>query len=501
MSSSVAEKVDKQKIRKAIEVEAPLIITTYTLPHDMEVYIGEVISCFLKMLNQEDVTEYVNYCISELTTNAKKANTKRVYFKEKQLDLNDKAQYDIGMKSFKNDTLGNLNHYLVLQKEAGLYVKVIIQKKANTIKFEVRNNCELTKFEEERMKEKIENARQYNSMQEALNYVIDETEGAGLGIIIMILMLRKIGVTDKFLQFYSENGETITRFVINLSDDTKYQLNAISEDIVLKIDNLSHFPENITKINELLDDKESKLSDIADLISKDVSLTTDLLKIVNSTAFGHYGRCQNIQKAVSMVGIKGIKNMLYSVGSLKALSDDTDSAKEIWTHSNKIAFFSYNLCKNFFPNRKELLDVIYVCGLLHDIGKIIIYCHRDDMEKMYGTLCCKKNIPKVIFEQLAAGVNHAEIGAMMAEKWNFPTVIVEAIRYHHRPDFAPPEFKDLTEIIYIADMLNYLHTGEVELYQVDEDILKKYQLDSVEKIEAIFEKLETAFSEMESQNF
>ena len=83
MENEILSDSDRQKIVKAIEAEIPIMITSYTLPHDIEVYINEVTSTFLKMINQEQMIEYITYCIQELTTNAKNANTKLIYFKEK----------------------------------------------------------------------------------------------------------------------------------------------------------------------------------------------------------------------------------------------------------------------------------------------------------------------------------------------------------------------------------------------------------------------------------
>ena len=77
--------IDVQKIQKAIHTGIPLSITTYTLPHEMEVYMGDVLTAFLSELNQFHMIEFLTYSLKELVTNAKKANTKRVYFKEKCL--------------------------------------------------------------------------------------------------------------------------------------------------------------------------------------------------------------------------------------------------------------------------------------------------------------------------------------------------------------------------------------------------------------------------------
>ena len=79
--------VDTAKIQEAISQELPISITTYTLPHEMELFMSEVLHAFLTQLHQDGITQYLTYCLNELVINAKKANTKRVYFSEKNLDL------------------------------------------------------------------------------------------------------------------------------------------------------------------------------------------------------------------------------------------------------------------------------------------------------------------------------------------------------------------------------------------------------------------------------
>lgn len=111
--------VDTEKIRKAIELQLPIAITTYTLPRDMDIYIGQVAKTILDLIGQPHVKDYLTYCISELTTNAKKANTKRIYFREKGLDIFDPQDYKRGMKSFKEESLENINHYLKSQQQEG----------------------------------------------------------------------------------------------------------------------------------------------------------------------------------------------------------------------------------------------------------------------------------------------------------------------------------------------------------------------------------------------
>ncbi|TFG84618.1 MAG: hypothetical protein E4H20_02705, partial [Spirochaetales bacterium] len=136
--------VDVAKIKKAAHSAIPLTITTYTLPHEIEVYMEAVLEVFLGELGQARIKDYLVYCLRELAVNAKKANTKRVYFEIKGMDLNDSADYEEGMKSFKSDTMENIAYYLQKQKEKQFYVKLIFQARGANVILEVRNNSQMT---------------------------------------------------------------------------------------------------------------------------------------------------------------------------------------------------------------------------------------------------------------------------------------------------------------------------------------------------------------------
>ena len=290
----------------AIHSGVPLSITTYTLPHDMEIYMSEILTAFLQELGQEHMIQYLVYCQNELITNAKKANTKRVYFKEKGLDITNEDDYNRGMENFKADTLENISHYLDLQKKAGLYVNLLLQVRNNKIKMEVHNNSNLTVFEYKRIHDKLARAEMFDSVEDALFQLLDNSEGAGLGLVIMILMLKKIGMEANCFQTLCENGETITRIILPLSKATQSEIDTVTEEFENSINDLPQFPENIQKLNRLLSDPDSRLSDIALQISNDVALAGELLKQVNSAAFSLAKPCSSIPEAVKLVGTRGI---------------------------------------------------------------------------------------------------------------------------------------------------------------------------------------------------
>lgn len=487
-------KVDVEKVRKAIESGIPLTVTTYTLPHEIEEYACDILKTFLTELDQAQMADSLIYCLKELANNGKKANTKRVYFEEKGLDINDKADYELGMKNFKMDTMSNINYYLNQQKDKGLYIKISMQTRNNKIKVEVRNRVELTNFEYKRIHDKITRAQMYNSVEEGIASLLDDSEGAGLGLVIMILVLKKIGVTEENYQVISENGETITRMILPFSGKSTSDITDISSEFVKLIDGLPEFPENITEINRIINDPNSQMSDIALKISNDVSLTTELLKLVNSAAFSLSTPCHSIGDAVKLVGLRGIKNLLYSIGSMKALTEDSnEEIKALWTHAYRIAFYSYNLARNFLRTDKKCVDDSYVCGLLHDMGKIIFETAHPEVLDKISTMCEERGVSKNLFERMFAGVNHGDVGSLIAKKWNFPEVIINAIRYHHDPLSAPEEFRKITTLIYFADMLSHYSEGNFDYSLIEPSALKMFGITSEEALKVLADKLDNSF--------
>ncbi|MCR5218455.1 HDOD domain-containing protein [Treponema sp.] len=486
-------KVDENKIKTAIQAGIPLTITTYTLPQEMLVYIEDVLKVFLKELNQEQMFEGLSYCLKELVNNAKKANTKRIYFNQKKLNIMDKDQYDEGMKNFKTDTLNNIRYYMDLQRKAGLYVKISLQTRNKKIKIEIRNKSELAVFEYKRIHDKITRAQQYDSVEQGMTQLLDDSEGAGLGLVIMILILRRIGMTEENFQVLSENGETLTRLILPFSQKFNNDVADLSKDFVDIIKGLPEFPENITKINSLISDPKSKLSDIALQISSDVSLTAELLKLVNSAAFSLYSPCHSIGDAVKIVGLRGIRNLLFSIGSIQNLMTTADD-KHMWDHSYKVAFYAYNLARNFAGGDRVCIEDSYVCGLLHDMGKIVFEAAHPDILEKIKVMCDKRNVSVSLFESMVAGVNHGEVGSLIAEKWNFPPVIVNVVRYHHDPDSAPEEFKKITSLIYLADMFVKYGDEIIEYEQINPNVLAMFKIINKEQFEGISDRLKKSFT-------
>ena len=485
--------VDVPRIKKAAHNAIPLTVTTYTLPHEMESYIAEVLEVYLVELGQAKLKDYLSYCLRELAVNAKKANTKRVYFEARGLDLANAAEYDEGMKSFKTDTLDNIQVYLQKLKEKGLYIKILFHAQGSTIKIEVRNNVEISKTEYLRIHDKLARSRKYTSLEEAMSSVLDSSEGAGLGIVILVLMLKKMGLSEECFDIWAENGETVARITVPFAEARVESVSMLTDQIVSSITSLPQFPENITQIQRLINDPNSQMIDIAHYIATDPALTADLLKLVNSAAFMLSKKVYNIVEAVKLAGLKQIKLLLFSYGTIKILGDGTEDRKKLWEHCYRAAYYAYNLVKNFKPNNKALLDDSYVAGMLHDMGKIIFQEIHPSLLDKIRHFCIEKGIPTSTFEDLAGGMSHAEIGARIAEKWNFPEALVSAIRYHHEPGLVPSQFKEVVYTVYLANIFCEFEQHNIAWDQINSEVLGDFGFTSEKQFRKVVEMMSDGF--------
>lgn len=132
------------------------------------------------------------------------------------------------------------------------------------------------------------------------------------------------------------------------------------------------------------------------------------------------------------------------------------------------------------------------------MGKIIFSnIHPDFLEKI-SKFCAERNIPSTTFEALSAGMNHAEIGALIAERWNFPDRLVSTIRYHHDPGEVQEDYKDMIDAVYIANMLCEYEDRAVTFEQFETSSLENFGLNNKKQVDNLLDKLSAGFKK-ESQ--
>ena len=211
-NNKVISDADIESIKVAVKSRQPVDFFCYTLTPDQKERFQDILNIFLAECDQAYLFNYLSYCLFELLDNASKANAKRIYFKEHNLDINNENDYQSGMKDFKNTLDENTLHYQAELKAGKLEVHLLLSAD-DVISITVTNNTKITDSEYKRIKDKIDRTKIYNTMADAMND-IDQTEGSGLGIITVLIMLKKLGLASDHLQFKTTDSETIAKIEI-----------------------------------------------------------------------------------------------------------------------------------------------------------------------------------------------------------------------------------------------------------------------------------------------
>ncbi|MCH5295803.1 MAG: HDOD domain-containing protein [Treponema sp.] len=473
-------KVDESRLRMAVDSHVPLTVLTYTLPHEMEEFMGEVLKAFITRLGGPKSADALVYCLKELTNNAKKANTKRIYFKEKNLNINDAADYAEGMKTFKQDTISNIKYYLERQKEEGLFIKLTLRALDSAMIIEVSNNVDLTVFEYKRIHDKITRAQVYRSVEEGIMELLDDTEGAGLGLAIMMLILRRAGLNEGNYQVSSEDGQTISRLILPYSAFDKSDALVVKDAAVSLIEDLAVKRKTLSEISRILSNPFGRLGDIASVVSSDAAFAANLFRRVNADSeFSSYP-CDSISLAIKHAGRQEIWKLLFDLSSQEYSVSDDESADSVWQHSHRVALYAYNLAANLCGVGKKdvFLEQVYVAALFHDVAKIAFGKLPAITSARFEELCGKSQVKTERTLEKYRGFHHAEIGAALAEKWNFSPMIVDAIKFHHAPFSAPGEHQQIAAVVGLSDLLVHYRAGHIFFDQIDKNLLSLVGLKS-----------------------
>jgi putative nucleotidyltransferase with HDIG domain len=196
-------------------------------------------------------------------------------------------------------------------------------------------------------------------------------------------------------------------------------------------------PSNVTRILKEIDDPSITIAVISEYVGLDQALAALVLQMSNSAQLGYGRTCTNLRDAVMRIGLKRLKTLLMAssaAGPLtKGLAGYRLGGGELWSHSLAAAVASELLAKML--NYRDPEEA-YVSGLLHDVGKLLLdQFVLTDYAKIVAFIQQYK-MPLWEVEEKLIGIDHARVGGLIGERWQFPIVLVDAIRYHHYPSMA-----------------------------------------------------------------
>ncbi|MGD8525681.1 MAG: HDOD domain-containing protein [Thioalkalispiraceae bacterium] len=267
--------------------------------------------------------------------------------------------------------------------------------------------------------------------------------------------------------------------------DTTQQNLLSADELVSGVVRLVSLPEVCIRVNEMLEDPNVTAKAIGKVMSQDTGLTARLLKIVNSSFYGFTSKIETVSRAVTVIGLRELRGLVLAASAIETFSKiptDILNMVRFWRHSVYCGVVAQLLAERCNVLHSERL---FVAGLLHDIGKLVICNRLPAQARQAIELSETRKIFDFEAEQDVMGYDHSEIGGKLLRSWQMPTSLCDAVEFHHVPLQAQDSLME-TCIVHIANAM----TGMAEQgLDADMDILIQPVLDEAWKVTGLDESI------------
>lgn len=235
-------------------------------------------------------------------------------------------------------------------------------------------------------------------------------------------------------------------------------------------------PEIYLKIRALMDDPASCLDDFAMVTCTDQGLVASVLKIVNSAYYGFTGQINNLNRALNLIGIGQLHDLVLSISVINStdLPNDIEKLTVFWQRSIYCGVFSRLLAKKV---KLQDADSLFVIGLLHNLGRLILFLKYPRESSQAIIRAQTENLSLTEIERSTFGFDYSQVGQALLSEWNLPQKFQLVTGQHTEPDNAT-EYLVETQIVHIAHMLatNKFPGADNYHYQIDRSLYKQLNI-------------------------
>lgn len=221
---------------------------------------------------------------------------------------------------------------------------------------------------------------------------------------------------------------------------------------------LPTFSTSIARLEKALDDETGGIGVVEAVIMKDPALTANLLRLANSAWVGARREVADIRQAISLIGLRRIRDLAiataFSRAMPKVLMGYGMSIEGLWRHSVAVGVLAEKLGRSLAFDESVPL---FVAGLLHDIGKLVIGTLLSEHEKDVMASLDAGRLTFIEAEQERLGTDHGVIAEALGERWKLPQPVVVAGRWHHQPsDPRISSHQNVVDVVHMANTLAHM---------------------------------------------
>lgn len=246
------------------------------------------------------------------------------------------------------------------------------------------------------------------------------------------------------------------------------------EEIIQRVGDLPAIPEVVAEVLRMTDDPLVDMTEVTQVIERDPAMTAKILRVSNSPYYGMKQYVGTLKLALVILGVREVRNIVLGVSVIDGLNDGLKAnlvPKEFWSHSFLTAGVSKHLATTM---RLGMQGEAFICGLLHDMGRLILlrqmmtpYAKLLQASGGHGPALCDAEMAQL-------GFTHADAAAALAERWNFPKTLADAIHFHHvREGQSLSTAKDpkLAAVVRIANLAAYhdFASGDASAFEAGAD--------------------------------
>jgi HD-like signal output (HDOD) protein len=207
---------------------------------------------------------------------------------------------------------------------------------------------------------------------------------------------------------------------------------------IAKLDALPAMPVVVQKILALPLDTDEGEHELLKLIGKDPQISAKIIGLANTPLFGASKKVTSITDASMLLGLTRVKSVAVGIAVMSTLTRQPQGklkVQDLWLHSMGVALAIRILARAMPLRTRPLDDEIFLAGLLHDIGYLVMnFVDPTLSDELVDRMAAQPETPVETLEKELLGIGHNELGALLATHWELPESVVAVLRYHHQPD-------------------------------------------------------------------